>query len=59
MYHTSLGSRNRDDTQCRNCGSFVSRRFALVFGDNDNTVYGCHECMSATELYNGESVQAD
>ncbi|WP_458187823.1 DUF7563 family protein [Haladaptatus sp. NG-WS-4] len=51
-------SRNGDDsamadTQCRNCDSFVTPQFARVFGNNRNEVYGCFECMTATEVKRG------
>lgn len=41
------------ERSCRNCGAFVSRRFTRVFGDNDDDVYGCLECMSTMEVRNG------
>jgi len=61
------GSRNVDDntmadTQCRNCNSFVTPQFTRVFGNNRNEVYGCFECMTATEVKRGRAndpVEAD
>ncbi|WP_423985212.1 DUF7563 family protein [Haladaptatus sp.] len=50
------------DTQCRNCSSFVTPQFARVFGNNRNEVYGCFECMTATEVKKGRAndpVEAD
>ena len=41
------------ENRCRNCGSFVTRDFARVFGNNHNEVYGCLECMTATEVKKG------
>lgn len=41
------------ENRCRNCGSFVTRDFARVFGNNYNEVYGCLECMTATEVKRG------
>lgn len=60
-------SRNADDstmadTQCHNCSSFVTPQFARVFGNNRNEVYGCFECMTATEVKRGRAndpVEAD
>jgi hypothetical protein len=31
----------------------VTRDFARVFGNNHNEVYGCLECMTATEVKKG------
>jgi hypothetical protein len=36
-------------TVCRNCGAHVTDDFARVFGDNQNRVYGCHECTTTPE----------
>jgi hypothetical protein len=33
--------------QCLNCLNDVSQRYARVFGDNDNHVHACPECMDA------------
>lgn len=46
----------REKKRCRGCGSFVTGRFRRVFGDNDNRVYGCHECSSMSELIDGGAV---
>ncbi|WP_440010455.1 DUF7563 family protein [Halomicrococcus sp. SG-WS-1] len=43
------------DTQCRNCDAFVTPQFARVFGNNRNEVYGCFECMTATEVKKGRA----
>ncbi|WP_049970468.1 DUF7563 family protein [Haladaptatus cibarius] len=50
-----LTSRNDTVTEnrCRSCGSFVTRDFARVFGNNENDVFGCLECMTATEVKKG------
>lgn len=53
------GAPEVDGTQCHGCGAFVSARFIRVFGDNDDRVYGCHQCMSTQELFDGGSVNAD
>ena len=44
------------ETRCQNCGSFVTRDFARVFGDNQNTVHGCLECMNGAEIKNGQAL---
>ncbi|WP_438267481.1 DUF7563 family protein [Haladaptatus halobius] len=43
------------DTGCQNCGSFITRDFARVFGDNQNTVHGCLNCMSKTDVKAGHA----
>lgn len=35
---------------CQNCGEMVTPNFARVFGDNQNTVDGCVNCLSSKEL---------
>ena len=45
-----------DRTACNGCGAFVSTRFVQVFGDNDGHVYGCHECLTSQELFEGGAV---
>jgi hypothetical protein len=41
------------DRRCRNCGSFITPDFARVFGNNDDEVFGCFSCLSATAVKNG------
>ena len=41
------------DRRCRNCGSFITPDFARVFGNNDDEVFGCFDCLSATAVKNG------
>lgn len=41
------------DSRCQSCGSFVTKDFAKVFGNNHNEVFGCLECMTATEVKKG------
>ncbi len=55
-----MGTREADDnktaeTQCRNCGSFVTPQFTRVFGNNQNVVFGCFECMTATDVKRGSA----
>lgn len=38
---------------CMNCGAFVTPSFARVFGDNDDRVVGCPECMSFKQIATG------
>lgn len=47
------------DTRCRNCDGFVTPQFARVFGNNRNEVYGCFECMTATEIKKGRANDPD
>jgi len=44
-------------TQCRNCGTYVSSRFARVFGDNDDQVYRCIECSTLRALQQGAATE--
>lgn len=37
-------------SQCEGCGSFVTKDFARVFGDDENRVHACLECMTATDV---------
>lgn len=43
---------------CTNCGAFVTTAFARVFGDNDDRVAGCPECMSFKRITMGEAAGA-
>jgi hypothetical protein len=47
------GSDTVAENRCRSCGAFVTRDFARVFGNNENEVFGCLECMTATEVKKG------
>ncbi|WP_425601429.1 DUF7563 family protein [Halobellus litoreus] len=40
--------------QCTRCGSAVSKQFIRVFGV-DNTVHGCLNCLTRTQLAVGEA----
>jgi len=37
-------------TECKNCGAFVTKQFARVFGDNRNRVHACIECSTLASL---------
>ncbi|WP_435366042.1 DUF7563 family protein [Haloarchaeobius sp. DYHT-AS-18] len=39
--------------ECNGCGGFVTSRFARVFGDNGNDIYGCRSCLPLTALVEG------
>ncbi|WP_423986535.1 DUF7563 family protein [Haladaptatus sp.] len=52
---TQTGSRIAD-TRCQSCGNFVTPDFAHVFGDNQNSVHGCLNCMDGTAVKNGQAV---
>ena len=41
--------------ECDNCGSFVTRKFARVFGDNHDNVDGCVSCLTGAELTTREA----
>lgn len=42
-------------TVCNECGNFVTADFARVFGDNADEVFGCLNCMTASEIYEGKA----
>lgn len=41
--------------KCHNCESFISRKFARVFGDNDDRAHACIECSTLHSLRDGEA----
>ncbi|WP_238717549.1 DUF7563 family protein [Natronorubrum halophilum] len=43
----------KNEDQCQNCGNDVSLQFRRVLGNNDNIVYGCPECKTEREIYDG------
>jgi hypothetical protein len=45
--------------RCKRCGTSVSTRFRKVFGGNDATVHGCVECMTLSELCDGQAAVAE
>ena len=47
------GESTYSDRRCRNCGSFITPEFGRVFGNNDDEVFGCFHCLSATAVKNG------
>lgn len=40
--------------RCEACGSFVTTAFARVFGDNEDRVHGCPECLRIRDIREGE-----
>lgn len=44
---------------CNNCGARVSPDFARVFGDNQNDVFGCMECMLWADIQQGKAGGSD
>jgi hypothetical protein len=42
---------------CENCGAFVTRDFARVFGDNHENVGACVECTTGRDLKSGAAIQ--
>lgn len=38
---------------CQQCQTPVSRQFRRVFGDNDNRVWACLDCTTATRVKRG------
>ncbi len=53
--HTRQRNAGSTDRRCQNCGSFITPEFARVFGNNDDDVFGCLECMSGTDVKNGKA----
>ena len=39
--------------ECNRCGTFVTSQFTRVFGDNEDEVYGCFDCLPMKELADG------
>ena len=44
---------------CDECGAFVTKSFARVFGDNQDEVYACIDCRSNRALNEGAAAQVD
>jgi hypothetical protein len=45
--------------QCRECGVYVSKGFARVFGDNQDRVDGCPACTTFRERSEGAVTPED
>ena len=37
------------NNKCKNCGNVVSNTFSRVYGDNDNNVFLCINCVDPDE----------
>lgn len=44
--------------ECPSCGAHVTEDFGRVFGDNQNQIDGCRECMTATDIMKGHAAAA-
>ncbi len=44
--HTDADKQRR----CQNCDAAVTKRFARVFGDNEDIVHACPSCTSYREM---------
>ncbi|EJN57478.1 DUF7563 family protein [Halogranum rubrum] len=42
-------------SECSDCGAFVTSRFARVFGDNEDNIYGCRNCLPVRALAEGQA----
>lgn len=45
--------------RCRNCESHVTVQFARVFGDNDDRVHNCIDCVPNAELDDGAASNSE
>ncbi|MFC3476466.1 DUF7563 family protein [Halobacterium litoreum] len=45
--------------RCRNCDSHVTLQFARVFGDNEDRVHSCIDCVPNAELDDGAASVSD
>ena len=54
-------TRSESDRQnkCHNCNSFISQRFARVFGDNQDRAHACIECSTLHSLREGNAGEND
>ncbi|MFC4357933.1 hypothetical protein ACFO0N_08215 [Halobium salinum] len=52
-------TRTDGQSRCNSCGSFVTPRFARVFGGNDDEVFGCLACQRTRDLREGNQVPTD
>lgn len=44
---------------CQSCGARVSRRFARVFGDRDDTLHCCPDCAPLADIKAGLAANPD
>nr|WP_256422289.1 hypothetical protein [Halobellus rarus] len=52
-------SSSENPSQCRHCGSHVSRDFARTFGDEDGRIHRCLACDSRARLQKGSGAGQD
>ena len=45
--------------RCQNCNSYISFRFARVFGNNDDQVHACINCTNLNALRDGNAGLTD
>jgi hypothetical protein len=45
--------------RCQNCNSYISFRFARVFGNNDDKVHACINCTNLNALRDGNAGLTD
>lgn len=55
---TSGDGRQQANT-CEGCGEHVTTDFARVFGDNDDRVHACHNCVDQNEILRGAAGDPD
>lgn len=48
------GSSGPKQNRCKRCHSYISHRFARVFGNNEDEVHGCIDCSTLHSLRDGE-----
>ncbi|MFC6731740.1 MULTISPECIES: hypothetical protein [unclassified Haladaptatus] len=42
-----------EKTLCQNCGQAVTPQFRRVFGDNDDRVWACLDCVTVAAIHAG------
>lgn len=55
----SDGTDRTAENRCQNCDSFVTKDFARVFGNNQNEVHGCLDCIGNTDVKRGGARSKD
>lgn len=46
-------------TQCENCGSHKTDAYARVFGDNNDVVHHCGDCVTNSNVQDGSAAGLD
>lgn len=52
---TNRSTGMKQTNRCQNCNSFISSRFARVFGNNDDQVTACLNCANLHVLRDGDA----